>query len=102
MFELFDPCDEVCIREGGNLPHWYQPGVTYFITFRTADSIPEKVAKLWRLGATSGSGGTGWSPAEPSGRPLWPDCRAQRGGSSTRRFHANTWSTLTAGMERAC
>ena len=24
-----------------NLPHWEQPGATYFITFRTADSLPQ-------------------------------------------------------------
>ena len=31
----------------GNLPHWYQPGATYFITFRTADSLPKEVADWW-------------------------------------------------------
>ena len=45
-FELFDPCAEVRIT-AGNLPHWYQPGVTYFITFRTDDSFPVEVAKRW-------------------------------------------------------
>jgi len=45
-FELFDPELEVRITEG-KLPHWYQPGVTYFITFRTADSVPKSVADLW-------------------------------------------------------
>jgi len=30
------------------LPHWYQPGVTYFVTFRTEDSIPAATARLWR------------------------------------------------------
>jgi type I restriction enzyme R subunit len=46
MFELFDPSAEVRITEG-NLPHWFQPGVTYFITFRTDDSMPKEVADLW-------------------------------------------------------
>ena len=46
MFELFDPNAEVRITEG-NLPHWFQPGVTYFITFRTDDSMPKEVADLW-------------------------------------------------------
>ena len=46
MFELFDPNGEVQIS-AGNLPHWYQPGVTYFITFRTDDSMPKEVADLW-------------------------------------------------------
>ena len=26
-----------------NLPHWRQPGVTYFITFRLNDSLPREV-----------------------------------------------------------
>jgi REP element-mobilizing transposase RayT len=43
VFELFDPTAEVRITVG-NFPHWYQPGVTYFITFRTEDSIPATVA----------------------------------------------------------
>lgn len=46
MFELFDPHAEVRIT-AGNLPHWYQPGVTYFVTWRTADSLPHDVTDLW-------------------------------------------------------
>ncbi|HEX4132147.1 MAG TPA: transposase [Pirellulales bacterium] len=45
-FELFDPRAEVAIRQG-NLPHWYQPGATYFVTFRTADSVPESLLRSW-------------------------------------------------------
>ncbi len=29
-----------------NLPHWRQPGATYFVTFRTWDSIPEATWEL--------------------------------------------------------
>src|SRR4051812_41164195 len=47
MFELFDPAGDVRISEA-NLPHWYQPGVTYFVTFRTEDSLPKEVADRWR------------------------------------------------------
>ncbi len=32
----------------GNLPHWRQEGVTYFVTFRTADSLPQEKLKLWQ------------------------------------------------------
>lgn len=46
IFDLFDPKAEVRIT-AGNLPHWYQPGVTYFITFRTDDSLPVEVADVW-------------------------------------------------------
>jgi type I restriction enzyme R subunit len=45
-FELFDPQAEIRITSG-HLPHWYQPGVTYFITFRTADSVPVALAETW-------------------------------------------------------
>ena len=30
-----------------NLPHWRQAGVTYFVTFRTADSLPQTKVRLW-------------------------------------------------------
>ena len=36
-----------------NLPHWQQPGATYFVTFRLADSLPaavlERLEELQRL-----------------------------------------------------
>jgi|SRR5690625_1875324 len=46
MSFFFNPADEIEITRG-NLPHWYQKGVYYFVTFRLADSIPkEKAAEL--------------------------------------------------------
>ncbi len=30
-----------------HLPHWRQPGATYFVTFRQADSIPKVVLAEW-------------------------------------------------------
>ena len=30
------------------LPHWEQPGCTYFITFRLADSMPQEKLKAWQ------------------------------------------------------
>lgn len=47
MFEPFDPRGALRIT-AGKLPHWYQPGAAYFVTFRTADSIPVAVAQAWR------------------------------------------------------
>lgn len=41
-FQPFDPDRETSIYHR-NLPHWDQPGVTYFITFRLADSLPTNV-----------------------------------------------------------
>ncbi|MEI6350070.1 MAG: transposase [Verrucomicrobiota bacterium] len=33
----------------GNLPHWRQLGATYFVTFRTADSIPMEKLRQWTI-----------------------------------------------------
>lgn len=32
----------------GDLPHWRQEGVTYFVTFRLADSLPQEKLSLWQ------------------------------------------------------
>lgn len=45
-FQFFDPQAEVQISSR-NLPHREQAGATYFITFRTADSMPRKVMDGW-------------------------------------------------------
>jgi REP element-mobilizing transposase RayT len=34
-------------KTGQKLPHWEQPGATYFITWRLADSIPEELMDKW-------------------------------------------------------
>ena len=47
MFELFDPEADFDVLEGGHLPHWYQAGVSYFVTFRTEDSIPHGILRRW-------------------------------------------------------
>ncbi len=45
-YPFFNPYDEIKIHQG-NLPHWQQEDVFYFVTFRLADSIPkEKVEQL--------------------------------------------------------
>jgi len=31
-----------------NMPHWEQPGVCYFLTFRAADSLPAAVMAVWQ------------------------------------------------------
>jgi hypothetical protein len=46
-FLFFDPTKEVRVTQG-HLPHWDQEGATYFITWRTADSIPKAVWMGWR------------------------------------------------------
>ncbi|QIF03668.1 transposase [Roseimicrobium sp. ORNL1] len=38
-FRFFDPVEPITITRG-HLPHWDQAGATYFITWRTLDSLP--------------------------------------------------------------
>jgi REP element-mobilizing transposase RayT len=44
---FFDPKQPITKRRG-QLPHWAQPGVTYFVTFRLADSLPEAKLRFLR------------------------------------------------------
>jgi REP element-mobilizing transposase RayT len=43
----FDPRADI-ENESRNLPHWRQPGVTYFVTFRLADALPQAKLQEWR------------------------------------------------------
>ncbi len=45
-FLFFDQEQEVAISHR-SLPHWHQFGVTYFVTFRTGDSLPAPVLARW-------------------------------------------------------
>jgi len=46
VFQPFDPGADV-ERSSRFMPHWFQSGITVFITFRTADSLSKKVLELW-------------------------------------------------------
>jgi type I restriction enzyme R subunit len=46
-FGYFHKDDEIS-NLSGNLPHWRQDDVTYFVTFRTADSLPQEKLMLWQ------------------------------------------------------
>jgi len=45
-FSFFDPSQPIW-HLSGNLPHWRQEGVRYFVTFRLADSIPQGKLRQW-------------------------------------------------------
>ncbi|MCL6495768.1 MAG: hypothetical protein K6T54_13480, partial [Ignavibacterium sp.] len=45
---FFNPYDEIDIYHSGNLPHWQQKNVWYFVTFRLADSIPKETIEQIR------------------------------------------------------
>lgn len=44
--KFFNPFAEV-EHTANKLPHWQQPGATYFITFRLGDSIPAELRRQW-------------------------------------------------------
>ena len=46
-FHGFDPQGEVEQRRR-NLPHFEQPGATYFVSFRLEDSVPQSLLQEWR------------------------------------------------------
>jgi REP element-mobilizing transposase RayT len=46
-FFFFDPSQPIG-HLSGNLPHWRQEGVRYFVTFRLADSIPLDKLRQWQ------------------------------------------------------
>lgn len=43
LWQYFNTHSEIDIRSGGNLPHWEQGNVWYFVTFRLADALPASV-----------------------------------------------------------
>jgi REP element-mobilizing transposase RayT len=43
----FQP-DEPVAHLAGDLPHWRQPGTTYFVTFRCADALPQEKLHQWQ------------------------------------------------------
>ncbi len=45
-FQFFDPDGDLSVRNG-HLPHWFQPAATYFVTFRTDDSVPAALGRDW-------------------------------------------------------
>jgi REP element-mobilizing transposase RayT len=48
QYEFFDPAADWTIYYR-KLPHWDQPGVMVFLTWRTVDSIPEATLQRWRV-----------------------------------------------------
>lgn len=46
-YRFFDPHAEI-ENVAGNLPHWRQDSVLYFMTFRTADALPAEKLLTWQ------------------------------------------------------
>ena len=83
MFELFDPNGELWIDKGCSLPHWYQPGVSYFVTFRTEDSIPNDVGRRWHVRRAN------WliQHGIPANDPYWREQLSRLPEALRREFH---------------
>lgn len=62
-FTLFKRDEAVEITQR-NLPHWEQPEVCCFLTFRTADSLPAAVMAEWRLHRDQWLRGHGVDPTD--------------------------------------
>jgi len=60
------------------LPHWEQPGASYFVTFRLADSLPQKMLDDWKRKRDA------WIEAHP--KPWTPDVE--------KEFHERFSSTI--------
>jgi putative transposase len=83
VFELFDPKGEVIVREGSSLPHWHQAGVSYFVTFRTEDSIPADVSRRWHAERADWLRRHGIAPGESN----WQERFLQLPDASRRHYH---------------
>ena len=67
QFRFFDPSQPTTVIRG-HLPHWDQEGATYFITWRTADSISTETWQYWRRLRTEWLLDHGINPSDPAWR----------------------------------
>ena len=91
-FSGFNRREDVRVYCHGFLPHWRQPGCTYFVTFRLADSLPravleeletEKQQWLRQLGLTD-----------------WTEAFAKLPKSDRRRFEKHFATKLNEHLDR--
>lgn len=61
-FRFFDPSAKTEVTHG-HLPHWEQSNAYYFITWRTADSIPREVSEKWHAERETWLRGHGVDPS---------------------------------------
>ena len=47
-YQYFSPYKNLTVTEA-NLPHWNQDEVSYFVTFRLADSLPQAKLTQWKI-----------------------------------------------------
>jgi type I restriction enzyme R subunit len=88
--QVFDPKQEFFIVER-KLPHWSQAGTVCFITWRTADSIPQSVLNRWHGDRESWLRKNGIEPGNSDWksrlRELSPELRSEFVRTFSRRWH---------------
>ena len=93
-FGFFDPRQPYSVTFG-ELPHWEQEGATYFITFRTGDSLPQSVSKLLRRQRDDWLLRHGINPA----RGDWQAALRQQPHQFQRQFHRDYATKLEAALD---
>ena|ERR1043165_309210 len=68
----FDPTEGV-EQTQRYLPHWFQPNVAIFVTFRTVDSLPKEVVRRWHEEQRAWLGDHGWPIHSNDELPDWKD-----------------------------
>jgi putative transposase len=66
-FRFYDPSDPATVTHR-HLPHWDQADATYFITWRTVDSIPKDKAQHWTRLREDWLRRNGINPGDPDWR----------------------------------
>lgn len=85
-FRFFNPEVPVTVTRG-HLPHWDQEDATYFITWRTADSIPKALWEEWQIARATWLRGHGIDTTESDWRR-----KLETLGEPQRREFARTFS----------
>jgi menaquinone-specific isochorismate synthase len=94
-FGFFDPTQPYLVTYS-ELPHWEQEGATYFITFRTKDSLPESVKTLLQRERDDWLKRQGIDPD----REDWQATLRQRPHEFQRAFHREYVGKLEAALDR--
>lgn len=87
--ECFDPVQD-CAIVYRKLPHWCQAGVISFITWRTWDSMPVAVVRLWQAERDAWLRKNGVEPSRPGWELLLQDWPAQQ-QQDFRRYVSDRW-----------
>ncbi|MFO0807183.1 MAG: transposase [Gemmataceae bacterium] len=95
-FDLFDPSGDLHVIEGGSLPHWFQPGVTYFVTIRTADSVPRELADEWYWRRNDWLARHGIRPTDPN----WSRALARLPSARQSEYHRTFSTEFLAYLDR--